>query len=188
MNRVFEAALEVDRFCRERGWPFFIIGGIAVQRWGEPRGTQDVDLTILTGFGDEERFVDDLLARFAPRGDDARTFALRRRVVLARSSNQTPIDAALGALPYEKRAIARASEYEIASGRSLLTCSAEDLVVLKVFAGRVLDWHDVKGVATRQADRIDQDLIFRELQPLLALKGTPEAMGQLREIFRQAQQ
>ena len=187
MNRVFEAALEIDGFCRARGWAFCIIGGVAVQRWGEPRGTQDVDLTILTGFGHEERFVDDLLGSFAPRGDDARTLALQRRVILARSTNETPIDAALGALPYEERAIQRASEYEIAPGRSILTCSAEDLVVLKAFAGRVLDWHDVKGVAIRQAGGLDEKLIFRELTPLLELKGTPEAAGQLREILRQAQ-
>jgi len=187
VNRVFEAALELDRFCRERRWPFCIIGGVAVQRWGEPRGTQDVDVTILTGFGSEERFVDDLLASFAPRGDDARAFALRRRVVLARSTNETPIDVALGALPFEERMVARASEYEIAPGCSLRTCSAEDLVVLKAFAGRPLDWHDVNGVAVRQAGRLDEKLIFRELEPLLELKGMPEAADHLREILRKAQ-
>jgi len=32
-----------------------------VQRWAEPRVTDDVDLTLLAGFGDEEGFVDDLL-------------------------------------------------------------------------------------------------------------------------------
>ena len=31
------------------------MGGVALQRWGEPRLTQDVDLTLLTGFGDEEQ-------------------------------------------------------------------------------------------------------------------------------------
>ena len=60
-------------------------------------------------------------------------------------------------------------------------------MVLKAFAGRVLDWHDVKGVAIRQAGRLDEKLIFRELTPLVELKGTPEAAGRLREILRQAQ-
>lgn len=47
MNPIFAAALEVQAFCRERGWRFCFIGGLTVQRWGEPRLTQDVDMTLL---------------------------------------------------------------------------------------------------------------------------------------------
>ena len=46
MNPIFAAALEVQDFCRSRGFRFCFIGGLALQRWGEPRLTQDVDLTI----------------------------------------------------------------------------------------------------------------------------------------------
>ena len=48
---VLRAAEEIQAFCQLRGWPFCFIGGVAVQRWAEPRLTQDVDLTLLTGFG-----------------------------------------------------------------------------------------------------------------------------------------
>jgi len=61
MNAVFLAALEVEEFCRSRGWRFCFIGGVALQRWGEPRQTIDVDLTLLTGFGGEEAYADALL-------------------------------------------------------------------------------------------------------------------------------
>ena len=61
MNAVFLAALEVEEFCRSRGWRFCFIGGVALQRWGEPRQTIDVDLTLLTGFGGEEAYADSLL-------------------------------------------------------------------------------------------------------------------------------
>ena len=44
LPRVLAAADEVQRFCHQRDWRFCFIGGIAVQRWGEPRFTQDVDL------------------------------------------------------------------------------------------------------------------------------------------------
>ena len=47
-------------------------GGYTVQRWGEPRLTQDVDITLLTGFGGEESYVDALLASLAPRGNAGR--------------------------------------------------------------------------------------------------------------------
>lgn len=54
-------AVEVHRLCERRGWKFCFIGGIAVQRWGNPRFTVDVGLTLLTGYGSEERFVDAML-------------------------------------------------------------------------------------------------------------------------------
>ena len=62
MNPIFAAAHELQEFCTGAGWRFCFIGGIAVQRWGEPRFTQDADLTLLTDFGDEERYIDQLLA------------------------------------------------------------------------------------------------------------------------------
>jgi hypothetical protein len=61
---VLAAAGEVQSFCKSQGWRFCFIGGVALQRWGEPRLTQDVDLTLLTGFGNEEKFVDALLKEF----------------------------------------------------------------------------------------------------------------------------
>jgi hypothetical protein len=53
---VLAAAGEVQRFCLQQRWQFCFIGGVVVQRWGEPRLTQDVDLTLLAGLGNEERF------------------------------------------------------------------------------------------------------------------------------------
>lgn len=41
------AASEIGHFLEERGIPYLIIGGLALQYWGEPRLTRDVDLTIL---------------------------------------------------------------------------------------------------------------------------------------------
>lgn len=181
MNPIFEAALEVDTFCRERRWSFCFIGGIAVLRWGEPRLTRDADLTLLTGYGTEAPFVDALVARFDGRVDDTAGFAMRNRVVLLRASNGTPIDVALGALPFEERAIERATPFAIGDGNLIVTCSAGDLVVHKVFAGRDRDWLDVEGVLVRQAEALDWELILAELRPLLALKEDPQAEARLIE-------
>jgi hypothetical protein len=54
MNPILEAARDFQTFCETNGWKFCFIGGLAVQRWGEPRQTQDADLTLITGFGQEE--------------------------------------------------------------------------------------------------------------------------------------
>jgi len=57
MNALFIAAKEVADFMKARRWKFCVIGGLAVQRWGEPRLTQDADLTLLTGFRSVPRTV-----------------------------------------------------------------------------------------------------------------------------------
>jgi hypothetical protein len=58
--------------------------------------------------------------------------------------------------------------------------------VLKAFAGRDIDWVDVRGIAVRQAGRLDEDLIFRELEPLVEVKGSTDSADRLREILRKA--
>ena len=156
-----------------------MIGGLAVQRWGEPRQTRDVDLTLLTGMGGEEQFVDPLLARYAARIPDARRFALERRVLLVRTSSGIPLDVSLGGLPYEARILDRATSFDVESGVSLVTCSAEDLVILKAFAGRPQDWLDIEGVIVRQKHLLDRDLVLRELRPLLDLKDDEESEPRL---------
>jgi hypothetical protein len=173
------AAVRVQSLLLECGWRFCFIGGIAVQRWGNPRFTRDIDLTLLTGFGTEERFVDSLLQTLLPRRQDAREFALRHRVLLARTSEGIDVDVALGALPFEERTITRASPWEIRNGVALTTCSAEDLLTHKVFAGRGVDWGDAEQVLIRQHRQLDLTQVRAELAPLLELKGQPEAMTKL---------
>jgi len=58
---VILAAAELQSVCQSQGWQFCFIGGLALQRWGELRETVDADITILTGFGGEEPFVNILL-------------------------------------------------------------------------------------------------------------------------------
>ena len=186
MNPIFAAALELQDFCARHAWRFCFIGGIAVQRWSEPRLTQDVELSLLTGFGSEARYVDLLLGSFSGRRPDAREFALKHRVLLLESVSGIPLDVALGAMPFEARAVERSSVFAVGAGASLQTCSAEDLVVLKVLAGREKDWLDVEGVVLRQGESLDTELVFRELEPLLELKEAPDAAIRLRAILAQA--
>jgi len=186
VNPIFAAALELQEFCGGRGWRFCFIGGVAVQRWGEPRLTLDADLTLLTGLGGEDRFVDALLAAFGGRRHDARDFALRYRVLLLQAASGVPLDVSLGAMPFEERAVERSSDFAIGEGKALRTCSAEDLVVFKAFAGRDKDWLDIEGVALRQAGRLREALIWQELEPLLELKESPETAARLRALLERA--
>ena len=52
INPAAEAAIELRASLQHEGFPFCFIGGLAVNRWGEPRYTQDADATVLTDFVD----------------------------------------------------------------------------------------------------------------------------------------
>lgn len=132
LSNILKAALEIQAFCESRGWKFCFIGGLAFQPWGNPRATQDADLTLFTGFSGEGGYIDELAKAFRLRLPDGREFALRNRVLLLWSAEGVGIDIGLGALPFEERSIERSKWCLMAPGHSLRVCSAEDLIVHKV--------------------------------------------------------
>lgn len=183
MNEIFAAALELQTFCRQQEWRYCFIGGVAVQRWAEPRATFDAHLTLLTGFGGEESYLDRLLGRFRARQTDARAFALRNRVLLLSAANGVPLDIALGAIPFEENSVGRASPWQVTGGPALVTCSAEDLIVHKAFAARAQDWADIERVILRQGLSLDLAQIWQELRPLAAAKEEPQILRQLQALL-----
>lgn len=184
MNVLFEAAKEVCEFMQSYGWKFCIIGGLAVQRWGEPRTTLDVDITLLTGWGDEEPYVSALLEHFASRIPEAHTFALANRVLLLKASNGRDVDIALGALPFEGEMVRRAVNLEFAPGLVLPCCTAEDLYIMKAFAGRPRDWLDAESIVMRQ-ESLDGEYILAQLSDLCELKESPEILEQAKSLLKE---
>ncbi|RJP31478.1 MAG: hypothetical protein C4527_07605 [Candidatus Omnitrophota bacterium] len=183
MNGLFYAALDLQHFCAERDWAFCFIGGLAVLRWGEHRITRDVDLSLLVGYGNERNYVETLLNNYKTRISDAYNFAMQNRVVLIVTENGVPADITLSAIPYEEALIHRASLFAYAPDCALTTCSAEDLIILKTFAGREKDWMDVVGIVARQGARLDRTLIFETLPPLLRAKDAMANLDRLRSIM-----
>jgi hypothetical protein len=182
MITLISTALELQEFIQSQGWKFCFIGGLALQRWGEPRVTQDIDLTLLAGYRDEARFIAPLLGRYESRIPDAAAFALSHRVLLLRGKSGVGIDVALGGLPFEEEAVRRADFFEYAPGVKLLTASAEDLVIMKAFAGRPRDWADIQGIIIRSRGRLDWKHVRAHLEPLAGLKGEPEILDRLLKL------
>jgi hypothetical protein len=91
------------------------------------------------------------------------------------------VDIAFAGFSFEQEMIRQATPFEFAPGLVLPTCSAEDLFVMNVFAGRGKDWQDAEGIAIRQ--RLDRKRILRQLQPLCEIKDAPDSMEQARRIL-----
>jgi hypothetical protein len=185
MTPLLEAATDLQVVLMQQQWRFCIIGGLALLRWGEPRFTRDVDVTLLSGYGREEEFINPLLASgYKGRIAGAAAFAVRNRVLLLESPNGVPIDVALGGLPFEELVVDRSSLFEFEAGCWLRTCSAEDLIILKLFAFRPQDVLDVDTVVVRQQGTLDWAHIEQHLAPLAEIKEQPEIMDALVRLRR----
>ena len=187
MNTLLQAGARVQQLFERQGWAFCFIGGVANFRWGTPRLTNDLDLTVLTGFGAEATYAEALLAAFESRISDAAVFALRNRVLLLRTADGFGLDVALGAMPFEADAIARSTNVELVPGAVLRTCSAEDLIVHKAFAARPQDWVDIEGVILKQRGQLAWSQIWSDLGELAELKEAPELLTELERIATRAE-
>ena len=182
MNKILAAASTLQNFLSEKGWEFCFIGGVAVLRWGRPRMTQDVDVSLFCEFGNEREIIGEILDRFSARVQDPAAFAEQSRVVLVESDDGVAYDIVLAQFKFEKEIIDRATFFEYPDNVRLKTASAEDLIVMKCFAGRDRDWNDVEGLVTINRNA-DFDLVFRKLESLSELKPDSDPLKRLKLIL-----
>jgi hypothetical protein len=183
VNGQFEAVWELHRFFTDRGIPYVIIGGIAVQRWGEPRLTIDVDLAILLPPGREDQQLQEIAAAFPPRLPDAVAFAVEHRVMPIDVPGASPADLSLALPGFEEDAIARAVDYEVGPARSVRLCTAEDLVVYKCVAGRPQDLLDLDGIVARRGEALDIGHIRRWVGEFGRITDDPEIVARFERAW-----
>ncbi len=182
LSSLVAAALRVQRNWEAQGIEFCFIGGLAVQYWGEPRQTNDVDATVWTEFGNERPMIDKLLEELTGRIEDAAGFALINRVLLAQERSGIDIDISFAAFPFENELIGRSQKRPYVSGVMLRICEPSDLVILKAFANRARDWQDIRGILIRSGKELDWGHIESVLSMLARLKEEPEIMEQLSKL------
>jgi len=173
VNRQFETAWQLDRFFTGRGIPYIIIGGFAVQRWGQPRFTRDVDVTILLPPGGEAATLREIVAAFPARVKDPVDFALEHRVLPLTVPGGSEADVSLGLPGYEEEVIARGVAHDLGGGRNVRLCSAEDLVIHKSLAGRAQDVLDIEGIVARQGNALDLAYVRRWPTELARVSDDP---------------
>ena len=152
--------VRLARELRARQLPFMLIGGQAVLVHGEPRLTQDIDVTLAAG---PDRLSDTLAVCDAtalePLVANVESF-VRETFVLPAADPVTGIrvDLIFSTTPYEAQAIGRALFINLA-GEEIPFATAEDLILHKLFAGRARDLEDVSGIIQRQQATLDWEYI-----------------------------
>ena len=182
-----QAAAQIARWLEERGIRHFFIGGIALQHWGEPRLTRDVDVTVLVSAGELGAFVDEVFRHFRPRIPEARDFALQHRVLLLETEEGVPVDLSLGIPGYEEEVWANSIEVEFPGVGKLRLISPEDLIIHKCVAGRPRDREDVEGILIRQRLRLNLQRIRTWLTAFREVIETHDPLLLLEEALRRVQ-
>jgi predicted nucleotidyltransferase len=144
---------------RRASWRWYVFGAQAVVAYGRPRMTADVDVTVL--LGDDSAL--ELVRVLRENGFDTR-FALDadflstvRLVPMLHLATGMPVDVVISQPGLQEEIWNRSRPVEI-GGVQVPLVSVEDLVAMKILAGRRKDLEDVRGILLEQWDGVDFSL------------------------------
>ena len=174
----------MHRYLTRKKIPYVFIGGIAVQKWGQPRFTKDVDLTISVPVEETEKFIERITQNFKGRIADLQEFARQTRVVLIYASNGREVDISLALPGYEDVLMQRAQSFKLAPRKIVRVCSPEDLIIHKAVAGRPQDLMDLQSVVFRQATALDLGYIRYWLKEFSLLLESDEVIYRFERAWK----
>jgi predicted nucleotidyltransferase len=175
------------RLMNERRWRWYVFGAQAVIAYGRPRLTADVDVTVEpTGAAPAE-----LITALASHG-----FALRfpmsiehlhdaRLLPMVHAPTAMPVDLVIAAPGLDEEFLERACLLDL-GGVEVPVVSVEDLVAMKILAGRRKDIEDVRGVLAEQRGRMDLDRVRDVLASFEAALDEHKLLGRLERLVRAA--
>ena len=146
--------------------PYMIIGGQAALLYREPRFTNDIDITLGIGIEEVHKLFNLCkeieLMILVDNPDD---FILQTMVLPTYDNlSNLKIDFIFSSTLYEHEAISRANIITL-DGTDIYFCSLEDIIILKIFAGRPRDIEDV-GVIIRKNPNYNRQFILKNLDEL----------------------
>ena len=140
--------------------PYMLVGALALSAWGRPRATMDIDFMLLA-----DDVPQKLIAALAALGFD-RDIAWERynpflKGIHARfRSTKVIVDILLRKDPHHDSAFGRRRR-KYHGGFYIWFPSPEDLILLKLRAGRPTDFDDVVGIFERVGSKLDLRYLSR---------------------------
>ena len=129
--------------------PYCLIGALALSAWGQPRATKDIDLLILLSESSQEELLKALASHGFLKDETWSTHnSMLTGTMVRLQFGDVPIDIFSPRDAQEEEALNRRRMIEV-DGLSLWTISPEDLVLMKLKAGRPYDFGDVATVIVR---------------------------------------
>jgi hypothetical protein len=165
--------VDAVEFLKSHGVLYALIGGLAASFRGQPRLTADVDMVIATDVDGALALLADLdQSSFMPLFADAADVVQKAFILpLRHRLTGVKLDLAIGMSGFERQAIQRAERVDW-QGCPVEVATGEDLIIMKVLAGRAHDDQDVRGIVVARQGELDWDYCLQVARDL------GEAVGQ----------
>jgi len=182
---VVDLLAALDRALRSIDAPWYLFGAQAALLYGAARLTADVDVTVAAGDRPTQVLVTALEHEgFALRVADVEGFVERTRVLpLVHEASGMPLDLVLASPGPEALFLSRARPYEL-DGLTVPVAQVEDLLVMKVLAGRPKDLEDAAAILSAQGDTFDVALARGTLRMLEQALDQSDLMPVLDQLLR----
>ncbi len=158
---------------KETGIRYAIIGGLAVAVWGIVRNTLDIDIKVLGTNSDYESIREILRSKFPSA---ARENAPKDKYIFSVMVNNVIVDFFFTLPGYDELIIERAGKHHI-DGLTAWICTAEDVIIQKMTAGRPKDYLDVQAVLDVQKGKLDYGYVELWLPQFADLLEKPEILS-----------
>lgn len=179
MEKELEAPLRAALvFFEKHGYRYAVIGGIATSLWGFVRATHDVDFKVIVPNTDYTAVRQAIRAAFPNR---ARRHVPENPLIVAVYIENVIVDFLLALPGYEEKIIERAVQQDL-GGFSAWICTAEDLIIQKVVAGRGKDWPDVEELLLAQKGKLDHAYIKDWLAQFAEALDNPELVTEYQKL------
>lgn len=167
------------------GVRWYLFGAQAAIFHGVARLTADVDVTVLPELHSTGRLASVMEANgFRLRVTATDDFVARTRVLpFVHSATRLPVDVVLAGPGIEEQFLDRA-EFHVLEGVRVPIATVEDLVTMKILAGRPKDLDDAKGMLRARSEEIDLDHVRRMLQLLEEALSQSDLIPQLEQLIR----
>ena len=171
---LFEQSLrDITALLNNHKIEYMVIGGLANAKWGNPRATLDIDITLWVGDQKIKSLLSLLDKNFTILVEKPFEFISETRVLPVMTRKNQRIDLIFGSLPFERNAIDRAVNVQV--GKTPVSfCTAEDLILLKIISDRPKDIDDVRGILRFQKEKLDYDYLEPRIFELASLLENPD--------------
>jgi hypothetical protein len=181
------ALADLARVLARLSVDWYLFGAQAAILYGSARVTEDIDITIALGHRTPRELVTALTKHgFRTRVRDSAGFVERTRVLpVVHTRTRMPVDIVFAGPGLEEEFMARRSLLK--RGRTTVpVVSPEDLVVLKILAGRPRDEEDVRAVLRAKTAELDRERIKETLSALETALGQSDLLPAFTRLTREA--
>jgi hypothetical protein len=150
---VAEALARLDEVLRELGVRYYLFGAQAALLYGSARLSVDIDVTVELGGVTTASLARALKTHgFPPSVADPAFLDATRVLPVVHQPTGTPVDIVLGGPGLEELFLSRAGPKEV-EGVSVTVAAVDDLMAMKILAGRPKDIDDVRAMLAAQPSR-----------------------------------